>query len=124
MKTAQLAIITVFLLLYLPKANALSGAQVTVSHLATGHLASEQKNNALEYQNNRAYAVKRDKPALKVKSRKQATAMVKSRYNAKVLSVQSATVNGNPGYKAKLLSSDGVVFFVYIDSVSGRMSRG
>lgn len=64
-----------------------------------------------------------DKQTLKVRSRKQATEMLKKRYNAKVLSVQSAKVNGNQAYKAKLLSSDGIVFFVYIDAVTGQMSR-
>jgi len=49
--------------------------------------------------------------------------MVKGRYNAKVLSVQSSRVNGNPGYRAKLLSKDGVVFYVAIDAVTGQMSR-
>ncbi|CAM3886603.1 PepSY domain-containing protein [Shewanella aquimarina] len=60
---------------------------------------------------------------LRVKNRQQATQMVKGRYNAKVLSVQSSRVNGNPGYRAKLLSKDGVVFYVAIDAVTGQMSR-
>lgn len=60
---------------------------------------------------------------LKVKSRQQATSMVKSRYKAKVLSVSSNKVNGNPGYKAKLLGNDGTVFYVYIDAKSGQMRR-
>ncbi|WP_181006175.1 PepSY domain-containing protein [Shewanella insulae] len=60
---------------------------------------------------------------LRVKNRQQAAQMVKGRFNAKVLSVQAARVNGNPGYRAKLLSKDGVVFYVAIDAVTGQMSK-
>ena len=60
---------------------------------------------------------------LKVKSRQQATSLVKSRYRAKVISVSSSKVNGNPGYKAKLLGNDGTVFYVYVDAKSGQMRR-
>jgi uncharacterized membrane protein YkoI len=59
----------------------------------------------------------------KVKNRQQATQMLKKRYKAKVVNVQSAKVNGNPGYKAKLLANDGIVFYVYIDAVTGQMKR-
>lgn len=67
--------------------------------------------------------MKNAKQDYKVKDRQQATRMVKKNYRAKVLSVQSAKVNGNPGYKAKLLDSDGTVFYVYIDAISGQMKR-
>jgi uncharacterized membrane protein YkoI len=60
---------------------------------------------------------------LKVRSRQQATQMIKGQYKAKVLSVLTARVNGNPGYKAKLLSRDGVVFYVYIDATTGKTKR-
>lgn len=60
---------------------------------------------------------------LKVKSRQQASSMVKANYKAKVLSISSSKVNGNPGYKAKLLGNDGTVFYVYIDAKSGQMRR-
>ncbi|MCG9696113.1 PepSY domain-containing protein [Shewanella sp. Isolate11] len=60
---------------------------------------------------------------LKVKNRQQATQMVQGHYDGKVLSIQSTRVNGNPGYKAKILSADGVVFYVSIDALTGRMSR-
>ncbi|WP_258405094.1 PepSY domain-containing protein [Shewanella psychrotolerans] len=68
-------------------------------------------------------AAQKNQPNLRVKNRQQATQMVKSQYGGKVLSVQSTKVNGNPGYRAKLLSADGVVFYVSIDAVSGQMSR-
>ena len=69
-------------------------------------------------------AAQKNHPNLRVKNRQQATQMVKSKYGGKVLSVQSTQVNGNPGYRAKLLSADGVVFYVSIDAVSGQMSKG
>ena len=56
-------------------------------------------------------------------SRKQAAAMVKTRYKAKVLSLSSSKVNGNPGYRAKLLDNNGTVFYVYIDATNGMMTR-
>lgn len=68
-------------------------------------------------------AAQKNQPNLRVKNRQQATQMVKSKYGGKVLSVQSTKVNGNPGYRAKLLSADGVVFYVSIDAVSGQMNR-
>mgnify|MGYP001031184731 CR=1 FL=1 len=61
--------------------------------------------------------------ALKVKDRRQATQMIKANYSAKLVSVVSAKVNGNPGYKAKLLGSDGVVFYVLLDAKTGQMKR-
>lgn len=66
---------------------------------------------------------KTDSQDYKVKNRQQATQMLKKRYSAKVINVQSAKVNGNPGYKAKLLTNDGIVFYVYIDAVTGQMKR-
>ncbi len=82
-------------------------------------------NNGVNIPNDRTLVAsnKRSKQDYKVKSRKQATQMVKKAYRAKVLSVQSAKVSGNPIYKAKLLGKDGIVFYVYIDAVSGQMSR-
>jgi uncharacterized membrane protein YkoI len=69
-------------------------------------------------------AAQKNQSNLRVKSRQQATQMVKNQYGGKILSIQSSMVNGNPGYRAKLLSPDGVVFYILIDAVSGKMSRG
>lgn len=68
-------------------------------------------------------AVMKNRQELKVKNRKQAISLVKSRYQAKVLSVNTSKVNGNPGYKAKLLGNNGTVFYVYIDAKTGLMKR-
>lgn len=88
-------------------------------------LASYGSNDSFNRENGQSLRAmnKNDAQAYKVKSRQQATQMLKKRYNAKVVSVQSAKVNGNPGYKAKLLAQDGIVFYVYIDAVSGQMKR-
>jgi uncharacterized membrane protein YkoI len=61
--------------------------------------------------------------ALKVKSRKQAIAMVEAKFKAKVLSITASKVNGNPGYRAKLLGNNGIVFYVNIDAKTGRMRK-
>ncbi len=63
------------------------------------------------------------KDDLKVKSRKQATLLVKQRYDARVISIKSASSNGSKGYRAKLLSKDGTVFYVFVDAKTGRVSR-
>ncbi|WP_108945971.1 PepSY domain-containing protein [Shewanella halifaxensis] len=60
---------------------------------------------------------------LKVSSKEQALQLAKRQYRGKVLKVQSSRVNGNPGYSVKLLSNDGVVFYVKVDAKTGRVSR-
>ncbi|MCG9731900.1 MULTISPECIES: PepSY domain-containing protein [unclassified Shewanella] len=60
---------------------------------------------------------------LKVRSKEQAVQLAKRQYRGKVLKVQSSRVNGNPGYSVKLLSNDGVVFYVNVDAKTGRVSR-
>ncbi|ABZ77572.1 Propeptide PepSY amd peptidase M4 [Shewanella halifaxensis HAW-EB4] len=60
---------------------------------------------------------------LKVSNKEQAVQLAKRQYRGKVLKVQSSRVNGNPGYSVKLLSSDGVVFYVKVDAKTGRVSR-
>lgn len=60
---------------------------------------------------------------LRVNSSQQAVQLVQSQYQGKVLKVQSSRVNGNPGYRIKMLGNDGVVFYVSVDAQSGRVSR-
>lgn len=83
--------------------------------------ASNGVNVASEYQ--LLAQASNGKQAYKVKSRQQATQMVKKQYRAKVVSIQFTKVNGNPTYKAKLLGNDGVVFYVLLDASSGQMRR-
>ncbi len=61
--------------------------------------------------------------SLKVNSSQQAAQLVKSRYSGKILKVQSTRVNGNPGYRVKVLSKDGVVFHVSVDAKTGSIRR-
>ncbi|WP_346347757.1 PepSY domain-containing protein [Shewanella gelidimarina] len=70
-----------------------------------------------------AMATNNGAKSLKVKSSQQAAQLVKSQYPGKILKVQSARVNGNPGYRVKLLSKDGVVFYVTVDAKTGRVRR-
>ncbi|WP_076408055.1 PepSY domain-containing protein [Shewanella sp. UCD-KL12] len=60
---------------------------------------------------------------LKVSSSQQAIQLVKRQYPGKVLKVQSSRVNGNPGYRVKLLSSSGAVFYVSVDAKTGSVRR-
>ena len=70
-----------------------------------------------------AFALTTNKKDLKVKNRRQAMAMAQASYKAKVLSVASDSINGNPGYKVKLLSKNGTVFYVLINAKTGQMRR-
>ncbi|HBF46597.1 MAG TPA: peptidase M4, partial [Shewanella frigidimarina] len=36
---------------------------------------------------------------------------------------QSANVNGHPGYRIKLLTNDGVIFYVLVDATNGSVKR-
>ena len=60
---------------------------------------------------------------LVIKSAQQASSRAQSQYGGKVLRVQSSQVNGNPGYRVKLLSNDGVVFYASVNAVTGAVSR-
>ncbi|AZG75121.1 peptidase M4 [Shewanella livingstonensis] len=61
--------------------------------------------------------------SLTVTSAQQAVQIAQSRYSGKVLKVQSANVNGHPGYRIKLLTNDGVIFYVSVDATNGSVSR-
>ena len=60
---------------------------------------------------------------LRVKSRDQAIQLVKRQYQGKVLKAQSSRVKGNPGYRIKMLSNQGVVFYVSVDAKTGSVRR-
>ncbi|GGB50475.1 PepSY domain-containing protein [Shewanella inventionis] len=60
---------------------------------------------------------------LVVSSAQQAIQIAKRSYSGKVLKVQSSSVNGNPGYRVKLLTNDGVIFYVSVDATNGSVSR-
>ncbi|WDE08173.1 PepSY domain-containing protein [Thalassomonas viridans] len=54
-------------------------------------------------------------------SQQQAAQKVKNRYGGKVLKVQSSKVNGQAGYKVKLLKKDGHIISVLVDGHSGKI---
>ena len=60
---------------------------------------------------------------LKVKSRDHAIQLVRRQYPGKVLKAQSSQVNGHQGYRVKMLSSQGVVFYVSVDAQTGSVRR-
>ncbi|MEI6858597.1 MAG: PepSY domain-containing protein [Shewanella sp.] len=60
---------------------------------------------------------------LKITSSQQAIQLVKRQYSGKILKVQSSRVKGNSGYRVKLLSSAGAVFYVSVDAKTGRVHR-
>ena len=109
----------------------------TLSYLAIGSLSTianaaangvqglfVSSDNVLAFNNRKlTNAQNQSTQSLIVKNRKQAIAMVKGRYQAKLLSMSSSKVNGNPGYRAKLLADKGTVFYVLIDAKTGRMKK-
>ena len=61
--------------------------------------------------------------SLAVKSSSQAAQLAKRQYSAKVLSVQSTKVGGSPGYRVKMLSNQGMVFYATVNARTGSVSR-
>ncbi|ABM01505.1 PepSY domain-containing protein [Shewanella amazonensis] len=61
--------------------------------------------------------------SLKVTSGDQAAGMAASRYPGRVLKVSRSQVGGNPGYRVKMVSDDGKVFYVSVDARTGRVGR-
>ena len=61
--------------------------------------------------------------SLKVNSRAQAIQLAQRQYQGKVLKAQSSSVNSHPGYQIKMLSKEGLVFYVSVDAQTGRISR-
>ena len=59
---------------------------------------------------------------LKVNSSAQAVQLVKRQYQGKVLKAQSAKTNGQSGYRVKMISREGRVFYVFVDAQSGSIS--
>ena len=76
-----------------------------VPGLKNNHKRNQQQNN------------------LVVTSAQQAIQMAKRSYSGKVLKVQSTSVNGHPGYRVKLLTNDGVIFYVSVDATNGSVRR-
>jgi len=60
---------------------------------------------------------------LKVSSRAQAIQLAQRQYQGKVLKAQSSSVNSHQGYKLKMLSKEGLVFYVLVDAETGSISR-
>lgn len=60
--------------------------------------------------------------SVKIGNSQQAARLVKNRVGGKILKVQRSTVNGNPGYKVKLLKDNGHVITVKVDAISGKLS--
>ncbi|WP_044832120.1 PepSY domain-containing protein [Thalassomonas actiniarum] len=63
----------------------------------------------------------RNKKSSRKISQQQAAQKVKNRYGGKVLKVQSSKVNGQAGYKVKLLKKDGHIISVLVDGSSGKI---
>lgn len=59
---------------------------------------------------------------LKISSSAQAIQLVKRQYQGKVLKAQATKANGQPGYKVKMISKEGRVFYIFVDAQTGSIS--
>jgi uncharacterized membrane protein YkoI len=59
---------------------------------------------------------------LKVRSTAQAVQLVKRQYQGKVLRAQASNTDGHPGYKVKMISKAGRVFYLFVDAQTGSVS--
>lgn len=67
------------------------------------------------------YFLANSSASLAINNPQQAARKVKGQYGGKVLKVQRTKVNGNPGYKVKLLKDNGHVVSVKVDAKTGRL---
>lgn len=106
--------VLVFVLLWPLSSNCLAASPM-LSSISVGNKLSLQQSD------------KKAKPSksakLKVRSRKDAIKRVKRQYKGKVLKASSTRNQGAPGYKVKMITNDGVVFYVHVDAQTGRVSR-
>jgi len=65
---------------------------------------------------------KRSSNRLKVNSSAQAVQIVKRQYQGKVLKAQATKSNGQLGYKVKMISTEGRVFYIFVDAQTGNIS--
>ena len=68
------------------------------------------------------YLMMAERQAFTISNAQQAAQLVKGRFGGKVLKVQRVKVNGNPGYKVKLLKDSGHVVSVKVDAKSGQLT--
>jgi uncharacterized membrane protein YkoI len=67
-----------------------------------------------------------DEPKTKplvVKSSRDAVQRVSRQFQGQVLKIDAARVNGHPGYRVKLLTDDGQIFYVSVDAQTGAVKR-
>ncbi|MGI2179369.1 PepSY domain-containing protein [Shewanella frigidimarina] len=103
------------LMLALPSLTCSVPSYAAALHSSAGAQFSPGPNNR---QNNN-----QQNSNLVVNSAQQAVQMAQRSYSGKVLKVQSANVNGHPGYRIKLLTNDGVIFYVLVDATNGSVKR-
>ncbi|PKH01558.1 hypothetical protein CXF72_15900 [Psychromonas sp. MB-3u-54] len=59
---------------------------------------------------------------IKVSSTAQAVQLVKHQYQGKVLRAQVSNSDGYSGYKVKMISKEGRVFYLFVDAQTGSIS--
>jgi len=110
---------SVLLLMLFLSAGLLLGQQkAQASHTVSSHQVT---GDDLPSVGDKANKKERNKKSSRKISQQQAAQKVKSRYGGKVLKVQSSKVNGQAGYKVKLLKKDGHIISVLVDGKSGKI---
>jgi uncharacterized membrane protein YkoI len=102
-------LLSLFAGIYLPLNHAqASGLTIQVASMGSSNAPQRGPNKQSE---------------LAIKNPQQAMQRVRSQFQAKVLTIQSSQVNGNPGYRVKLLTKNGEVFYVLVDAKTGAVMR-
>jgi uncharacterized membrane protein YkoI len=86
-------------------------------------VAASQSQQSTIADNSAGKSAQQNTNKLKLISRKQALQLVKRQYKGKILKAQSSQINGHTGYKVKLISEKGLIFYVSVDAQTGRVSR-
>lgn len=97
------SILTLAVCLFLPLAATTASARVSANDGKATRVADESST-------------------LRVSSSAQAVQLVKRQYQGKVLSAQTNNSDGQLGYKVKMISKEGRVFYLFIDAQTGSVN--
>ena len=106
--------VLIFVLLWSLSSHCLAASPMPSSISAANNLSLKQSDKKAKPSNSEK---------LKVPTRKDAIKRVKRQYKGKVLKASSSRIQGASGYKVKMITNDGVVFYVHVDAQTGRVSR-
>ncbi len=112
-----------FLLFSITMGSVQAAPMSVITNLSSAISISSSVNIGHPGFNNKTKGGSGKSQSLAVKSSSQAAQIAKRQYSAKVLSVQSTKVGNSTGYRIKLLSNNGMVFYATVNARTGSISR-